>query len=402
MVTRCATASSLGANGPGRKCGLARPRCTDSQAAQSCRFVMSQNSTAPAASGADAVGVGHHQPGALDPGAARRERQHPVGHHVVGVRRDQQVRQQVRGTPRASGSTPGSGVAASSPVSDIVGHPVAQVHRAADPGAGQVVVVARVRRAHLAELRVDQRAVVALVVVLGDHLPVRGDLVGVPVGEHQRARRRTARPAGPSSPRCSANDGTSALPSGCSACPNTQPCQTATGSSTRPCSVGVERRRPRGSRGARPATRRGRRSTRGRGTGCCAAADVSPSGSSSWPRCRQVFANIRSARRRRAPAAPSTSPTGTARWVDRRPPVGGGSRSSTRPRQVQLPANRCRCSQASTSAEVYAVGGQHLLGRAVGRGRRRRTASSGSACVSVIGAPPAGWLLGCGSWVDRR
>ena len=34
----------------------------------------------------------------------------------------------------------------------------------------------------------DQRAVVALVVVLRDHLPVRCHLVGVPVGEHERLR----------------------------------------------------------------------------------------------------------------------------------------------------------------------------------------------------------------------
>jgi hypothetical protein len=32
-------------------------------------------------------------------------------------------------------------------------------------------------RAHLAQLRVDHRAVVALLVVLDDHLPVGGDLV---------------------------------------------------------------------------------------------------------------------------------------------------------------------------------------------------------------------------------
>ena len=57
-TTSCATASSLGANGPGRKCGLASPRCTDSQAAQSCRLVMSQNSTAPGGLRHRAVGAG--------------------------------------------------------------------------------------------------------------------------------------------------------------------------------------------------------------------------------------------------------------------------------------------------------------------------------------------------------
>src|SRR5256885_11922371 len=45
-VTHWYTASSLAASGPGRKCGLDTPRCTDSQAAQSSRLVTSQKSTA--------------------------------------------------------------------------------------------------------------------------------------------------------------------------------------------------------------------------------------------------------------------------------------------------------------------------------------------------------------------
>ena len=119
--TSCITASSLGANGPGRKCGLARPRCTDSQAAQSCRLVRSQNSTAPGAATA-AVLARPGQPRALDPGAVGGERHQPVGHHVVGVRGDQQVRQQVEVLdPRrvdARQRRP-----AGSPVSDIVAMP---------------------------------------------------------------------------------------------------------------------------------------------------------------------------------------------------------------------------------------------------------------------------------------
>ena len=81
---------------------------------------------------------------------------------------------------------------------------------------------------------------VALVVVLGDHLPVRRDLVGVPVRDAPATRRRTAparRRARRGAPR---TRGTSGLPSGCSACPKTQPCQTVTGSSTRQCSPVVE------------------------------------------------------------------------------------------------------------------------------------------------------------------
>ena len=185
--TRCATASSLGANGPGLKCGLASPRCTDSHAAQSCLLVMSQKSTAPRASGWSSLSrpPGVDVPGALDPGAARRERHHPVCHHVVGVGGDEKVGQQVEvlHPHRVDARQWRRGELARQ---RHRGHPVTQVHRPADPRAGQVVVVAGVRGRHRAQLRVDERAVVALVVVLRDHLPVRGDLVGVTVGERQR------------------------------------------------------------------------------------------------------------------------------------------------------------------------------------------------------------------------
>ena len=46
MVTKWYTASSESLRRPGTKCGEATPRCTDSTAAQSCRFVRSQKSTA--------------------------------------------------------------------------------------------------------------------------------------------------------------------------------------------------------------------------------------------------------------------------------------------------------------------------------------------------------------------
>ena len=54
-----------------------------------------------------------------------------------------------------------------------------QVHPAADPLAVEVEVVAALRRADPGELGVDRGAVVALLVVLDDHLPVRRELVGV-------------------------------------------------------------------------------------------------------------------------------------------------------------------------------------------------------------------------------
>ena len=65
---------------------------------------------------------------------------------------------------------------------------VLQVHGAADPGAVELEVVAAGGRADLAQLGVDEGAVVALVVVLEHHLPVAGQVVGV-AGQGDEPRR---------------------------------------------------------------------------------------------------------------------------------------------------------------------------------------------------------------------
>ena len=223
--------------------------------------------------------------------------------------------------------------------------PVAQDHRAADPGAGQVVVVAGVRRRDLAELGVDQRAVVALVVVLGDHLPVRRHLVGVPVGDHERAR--AVRRHDPSQLPQVVGEGRHlgaaqrvqgvaehpALPDlhrqlheSVGARVEVVDLAEAGGRDQRPRQVvapgvvGADHRR--GASWTRPPA-----AARGRGAGRC------------W--------RTSAPRRSGAPAGRTRRPPTTARWV-----VPGPSRSASRPRQVQLPAYRCRRSQASTSGEV--------------------------------------------------
>ena len=167
---------------------------------------------------------------------------------------------------------------------------------------------------------------------------------------------RTARPASSRSPTCSANgaavagrvDEHPAVP------------DVARAAATRPCSARVEvstvveagRRDDR----ARP----GRRTRRGTGRSARAWSPVPPSGSSSCPRCRQVLANARDRRRRRVALERQQH-----RRCRRRPARAGSpgarrrrrARSSTRPRQVQLPAKKWRRSQASTSGSVYAAAG---------------------------------------------
>ncbi len=71
------------------------------------------------------------------------------------------------------------------PVQRHGGHAVAQVHPAAYPGTRCRIVLAAPGRAHLAQFRVDHRAVVALVVVLGEDLPVGRGVVVVLPGYHQ-------------------------------------------------------------------------------------------------------------------------------------------------------------------------------------------------------------------------
>src|ERR671912_2146036 len=65
---------------------------------------------------------------------------------------------------------------------------ILELHGAADPGPPRLVVLAALGRAHLAELGMYGGAVVALVVVLYQYLPVRRNLVTVPGGRHELAR----------------------------------------------------------------------------------------------------------------------------------------------------------------------------------------------------------------------
>src|SRR5918993_4194617 len=65
---------------------------------------------------------------------------------------------------------------------------ILELHRAADPGPPRLVVLAALGRADLAELGMYGGAVVALVVVLHQNLPVRRHLVTVPGGRHELAR----------------------------------------------------------------------------------------------------------------------------------------------------------------------------------------------------------------------
>ena len=79
--------------------------------------------------------------------------------------------------------------------------------------------------------------------------------------------------------------------------------------------------------------------------------EVSPSGSSSWPRCRQVFANIRT--RRGVPhqecrdVADGDGPLGRrTALVGSRQQVGDATQAGP------APGEQVRSSQASTSSEV--------------------------------------------------
>src|SRR5215212_1092388 len=122
------------------------------------------------------------EPLAFDGGAAGGEGEEAVGHDVVGVGAYEEVREelevvdgavlsfsQVRQHGRVALAVEGHGLDA-----------LVEVHGAPDPGPFRLqVVAATVRRADLAELGMDGGAVVALVVVLGQNLPVRRDLVVV-------------------------------------------------------------------------------------------------------------------------------------------------------------------------------------------------------------------------------
>ena len=96
------------------------------------------------------------------------------------------------------------------------------------------VIPAR-RRADLAQLRVDHRAVVALVVVLGEDLPVGRDHVVVDCHPAAGAPARRGRRKGSRSASDSASGAASPEPS-----TKTRPCHSSQGSSARPCSVGSQ------------------------------------------------------------------------------------------------------------------------------------------------------------------
>ena len=284
----------LGANGPGRKCGDCSPRWTDSQAAQSCRLVMSQNSTAPgarrrrhprAASATSTRPRSGPAPAAPSGGSSRsRGARRPAGWAAGG------------GTPPRSGSTPGSGVAASEPSSDIdaipsrstIAPPIqAPAGRSCRRSPAATPGTARGGSAGSGSTRGSSRRSPS-----SSRRPRRS------AGRRPPASRcRTARAARPARRRTARTAAPRGAPSGCSACPNTQPCQTSSGSSTRPCSAvsnDSTSRKP-----GRPLQRPGQVV----GPGVVGAADrplgrrPPSSGSSSCPRCRQVFANIREPRR---------------------------------------------------------------------------------------------------------
>ena len=108
-------------------------------------------------------------------------------HHVVGVCTDEEVREQphVQDLPELP-----AGQAADRRAQRPAAHRhgvgvVHQVHVPAGPAAGRHVVQPALDRRHLAQRRVDLGAVVALVVVLDDQLPVRRDLVRVRSADHQ-------------------------------------------------------------------------------------------------------------------------------------------------------------------------------------------------------------------------
>ena len=108
-------------------------------------------------------------------------------------------------------------------------------HPAAHPRPRQVEVLAAGRRADPGQLGMDRRAVVALLVVLGDDLPVGGELVGVARDDRQvfgAVRRRRPPRAGDVRRRSRRPHRWRST--------NNQPCQLTSRSSARPNCVGLE------------------------------------------------------------------------------------------------------------------------------------------------------------------
>ncbi len=110
-------------------------------------------------------------------------------HDVVGVRADQHVGEDVdvQDGPQALLVQAAQRCRMAGTVQRHGRHPRPQFHGPADPGSREVIVVAALRGTDPAQLGMDRRAVIALVVVLGENLPVGGGIVFVPAGDHEPA-----------------------------------------------------------------------------------------------------------------------------------------------------------------------------------------------------------------------
>ncbi len=135
-------------------------------------------------------GFGGEGPGAFDAGRIGGQRCEAVGHHVVGMEAHQDVGEDVHVDDGAPGGRiePPEHDATTGTVERHGLHALTEVHGPAHPCPLRVVVVPALGRADLAQLGVDHRAVVALVVVLGEDLPVGRDHVFVAAGHPQPLR----------------------------------------------------------------------------------------------------------------------------------------------------------------------------------------------------------------------
>ena len=270
-------------------------------------------------------------------------------------------------------SSPRSGTPAARAVQRHRRHPVPQVHPAADPGAVGGVVLAALRRADPAQLGVDGRAVVALVVVLGEDLPVRGRVVARAGPRSPGVPARTARPARPAwpAPRPASPPGPP------EASTNTRPCHSVTGSCGRP-------HWPKSNPGCRrkPAAPRSSPSSEYVHAWYGQMIDLFLGGFPAWQQLvapvPAVFANARN-----APSSPRTSstppcPVASARWSP-----GSGS-WSLRATQIQPPPKKCRCSQLNTAGSTYAA-----------RGSIRLSPNGRSVCSSSARSSGAGVYAAC-------
>ena len=122
--------------------------------------------------------------------------------------------------------------------------------------------------------------------------------------------------------------------------------------------------RSRGSRARRAASRRGRTSRRGTGRRRSAWSWRRPSGSSSWPRCRQVLANARTPPGRARPAAEG----------EQHGDVPDGHRALGERRRARASSVVPPEARPGAGEEVPPLPRQHRLGGVRLRGQHRRTA----------------------------